>query len=73
VVPTLENSIFAKGIQSPQSRLASKHITLPLARSNYDLDHDVVKIRELVSHRVDELVLIGISRCTEVFALLVQD
>jgi LacI family transcriptional regulator len=52
VVPTLENSIFAKGIQSLQNRLAAEGITLLLASSNYDLDHEVREIRALVSRGV---------------------
>ncbi len=72
VVPTLENSLFAKGIQSLQIRLATEGITLLLASSNYDLDHEVREIRALVSRGVDALVLVGISHRPEVYTLLAQ-
>ncbi len=72
VVPTLENSIFAKGIQSLQNRLANESGTLLVASSNYDLDHGVNEIRALVSRGVDGLMLAGINHHPEVFALLAQ-
>ncbi len=70
VVPTLENSIFAKGIHSLQNRLAAAANTLLLASSNYSLDQEEHEIRTLVSRGVDGLVLIGTSHRAPVYELL---
>ncbi len=70
IVPTLENSIFAKGIHSLQGRLAAEGFTLLLASSNYDLANEIREARALVSRGVDGMVLVGTSHRDEVYSLL---
>ncbi len=70
VVPTLENSIFALGLQAFQSELARRDTTLLVASSDYDSAEEVRQIRTLVARGVDGLLLIGTSRPPEIYEFL---
>jgi len=59
VVPTLDNAIFATGIQRLQKRLVASGYTLLLASSNYDTAQELDEVRALVSRGLDGLVLVG--------------
>ncbi len=70
VVPTIENAIFARGIQAMQERLAQDNVTLLIASSNYDTKQEWQQIQALVARGIDGLLLIGKDRDPSVYAFL---
>ena len=62
VIPTMENAIFAAGVQALQDELARRGITLLVATSHYDMQREAEQIRVLLGRGVDGLVLIGEDR-----------
>ena len=70
VIPTMENAIFARGLQALQEELAEAGYTLLVATSNYDPDREAQQVRTLIGRGVDGLVLIGEARDREVYAFL---
>ena len=59
IVPTLDNAIFAKGIQAFQQRLQDTGYTLFIASSNYSLDEERTQGETLIVRGVDGMMLIG--------------
>jgi len=70
VVPTLDNAIFARGIQSLQQRLSEDGYTLLLAMSEYDLAREVFQVGKLIERGIDGLMLIGEAHDPSLYALL---
>lgn len=62
IVPTLENAIFAEGIEAMQAWLNKRNITLLVASSNYDPDQEYQQVQRLIAHGVAGLLLIGTER-----------
>jgi LacI family transcriptional regulator len=59
IVPTIDNTMFARGIASLQQHLSSVGYMLFLTTSGYDLDVELQQARNLISRGVDGLVLRG--------------
>jgi LacI family transcriptional regulator len=59
IVPTIDNTMFARGIAALQEYLSSVGYMLFLTTSGYDLDAELQQARNLVSRGVDGLVLRG--------------
>jgi LacI family transcriptional regulator len=59
IVPTIDNTMFARGIASLQKYLSSVGYMLFLTTSGYDLDVELEQARNLISRGVDGLVLRG--------------
>jgi LacI family transcriptional regulator len=59
IVPTIDNTMFARGIASLQKYLSSVGYMLFLTTSGYDLDAELQQARNLISRGVDGLVLRG--------------
>lgn len=72
IIPTLENAIFATGINALEHKLDEAGYTLLLAVSNYDLEHELSQIREMMEHGVDGILLIGNVHLPEAFELMDQ-
>ena len=70
VIPTMDNAIFAQGLQALQEELAEAGVTLLIATSNYDAEREARQIRTLLGRGVDGLVLIGESRSAEAYDLM---
>lgn len=70
VVPTLDNAIFARGIQALQQRLSEDGYTLLLAMSEYDLAREVSQVGKLIERGIDGLMLIGEAHDPALYALL---
>ncbi len=70
VIPTMENAIFAQGLQALQETLAESGVTLLIATSNYDPEREAGQIRILLGRGVDGLVLIGEARAAEVYDMI---
>ena len=59
VVPTLDNALFATGIQSLQRRLRQHDYTLIVASHEYDLAEELNEVKMLLRQGVDGLLLVG--------------
>ncbi|WP_018700372.1 LacI family DNA-binding transcriptional regulator [Amorphus coralli] len=70
VIPTMENAIFARGLQAMEETLAEAGVTLLVSTSNYDCDREAAQIAALIGRGVDGLILIGESREDATYELL---
>jgi len=59
IVPTIDNTMFARGIAALQSYLSSVGYMLFLTTSGYDLEVELQQARSLIGRGVDGLVLRG--------------
>ena len=72
IVPTLENSIFARGLQAFQETLHELGYNLLVASSAYEPAREAAQIRSLVSRGADGLLLIGYERDQGVYDYLAR-
>ena len=72
IIPTMENSIFARGIQAFQEELHNRGYTLLVSSTAYQPELENEQIRSLVSRGADALLLIGYDRAPEIYAFLEQ-
>ncbi len=72
IIPTMENAVFAKGLQAFQEELHSHGYTLLVSSSAYDPDLEIEQIRALVSRGADALLLIGYDRDPSIYEYLKQ-
>jgi LacI family transcriptional regulator len=70
IIPTMENAIFARGLQAVQERLSENGTTLLLASSGYDPVQEATQLRTLIQRGVDSVLLIGEARPDSTYALL---
>lgn len=71
IIPTMENAIFAEGIQAFQDVLQSEGYTLLIASTGYDPKVEAQAVRTLVARGAEGLLLIGYDRDPSVDAFLV--
>ncbi|MEM6303268.1 MAG: LacI family DNA-binding transcriptional regulator [Pseudomonadota bacterium] len=72
IIPTMENAIFARGIQAFQETLHAKGYTLLVASSAYDPALEEQEIKALVARGADGLLLIGQDRDGSVYDYLAR-
>ena len=72
IIPTMDNAIFARGIQAFQETLHARGYTLLVASSSYDAQVEADQIRALVARGADGLFLIGYDRDPAVYGYLRQ-
>lgn len=70
VIPTLDNAIFARGVQAFQQRLHSDGYTLLLASFDYDLDEELRQVDALLTRGVDALLLVGCQHLPSLYERL---
>jgi len=70
IIPTMENAIFARGLQAFQERLRDHGYTLLVASSAYREDVEEEQIRTLAARGADALLLIGYHRNEEIYEFL---
>lgn len=70
IIPTMENAIFARGLQAFQEELARHGFTLLVASSSYRPDLEEEQIRTLLARGADALLLIGFHRSDEIYEFL---
>lgn len=70
VIPTVDNAIFAHGIQALQERLFEEGFTLLLASSDYDPDREYRQVQSLIERGIDGLMLVGEDHVSEIYELL---
>jgi len=61
IIPTMENAIFARGLQAFQEKLLEQGYNLLVSSSAYQPKLEAQQIRELVARGADGLLLIGAS------------
>lgn len=72
IIPTMDNAMFAGGLQAFQDVLSSSGVTLLVGSSNYDPNQEFEQIRALLSQGADGLMLIGEERPTKTRKFLDQ-
>jgi LacI family transcriptional regulator len=70
IIPTMENAIFARGLQAFQEELVANGYTLLVASSSYEADLEEQQVRSLVARGADALLLIGHDRNSAVYEFL---
>lgn len=70
IIPTMENAIFARGLQAFQEELARHGLTLLVASSSYRTDLEEEQIRTLLARGADALLLIGFSRSDTAYDII---
>ena len=70
VIPTMENAVFARGIQAFQEELGRHGKTLLIASSAYQPELEVEQVHALVARGADGLLLIGYDRSDDLYAFL---
>lgn len=70
IIPTMENAIFARGLQAFQEQLRDQGYTLLVACSSYSSELEEEQIRALVARGADGLLLVGYERNPEIYAFL---
>ncbi len=72
IVPTVDNAIFALGLQAFQQRMSRAGYVVLLAFSDYDPAQEDAQVQALLSRGVDALALTGISQRPGLMNRLVQ-
>ncbi|WP_120496783.1 LacI family DNA-binding transcriptional regulator [Kiloniella sp. EL199] len=72
IIPTMENAIFARGLQAFQEELKYHGFTLLVASSSYREEIEEEQIHKLVSRGADGLLLIGAHRSDKIYKFLEQ-
>jgi LacI family transcriptional regulator len=70
IIPTMENAIFARGLQAFQEELRYHGFTMLVASSSYRPDLEQEQIRSLVARGADALLLIGHDRDPGIYRFL---
>lgn len=70
IIPTMENAIFARGLQAFQEELRLHGYTLLVASTSYSPQIEEEQIRALVARGADALLLIGHARDEKVYDFL---
>ena len=72
IIPTMENAIFARGLQAFQEELHRHGYTLLVSSSAYKPEIEEEQIRTLVARGADGLLLIGHDRAAHIYEFLEQ-
>ncbi|WP_299963637.1 LacI family DNA-binding transcriptional regulator [uncultured Roseobacter sp.] len=72
IIPSMANAMFASGVQAFQEVLDEAGVTLLLATTAYDPDHELRQIKALVAHGAGGLLLIGDTRPRETREFLIK-
>lgn len=72
VVPTLQNAIFAEGMDAMQGYLNRHNTTLIIASHGYDPEQEFLQVQRLIAHGISGLMLIGTNRLDKTREIVVQ-
>lgn len=70
IIPTMENAIFARGLQAFQEELHARGYTLLVSSTAYRPEIEAEQVRALVARGADGLLLIGHERDPDLYAYL---
>lgn len=72
VVPTLQNAIFAEGMDAMQRYLNRHNTTLIIASHGYDPEQEYLQVQRLIAHGISGLMLIGANRLDKTREIVAQ-
>ena len=72
IIPTMDNAIFARGLQAFQEALDARGYTMLVASSAYRPEAEEEQIRTLVARGADGLLLIGQDRDAPIYDFLAR-
>lgn len=72
VVPTIDNAIFASGLEAFQQRMAAAGRVVLMAFTGYDPVQEEAQVQALLARGVDALAITGVSQRPELTARLAQ-
>ena len=70
VIPTLDNDLFARGIDALMKRLREMDYSLMVVSSDYSLEDETFLVRRLLERGVDGIFLVGQERLPQTVTLL---
>nr|WP_082708553.1 LacI family DNA-binding transcriptional regulator [Marinobacterium profundum] len=70
IVPSLDDTLFGRFLEYFQHRISNEGYTTVVASSNYSTEKERLQINQMVSHGVDAILLVGLSRDESVYTLL---
>jgi LacI family transcriptional regulator len=70
IIPTMDNAIFARGLQAFQEELLTKGYTLLVSSTAYQPETEAAQIKALIARGADGLLLIGYERDPEIYEFL---
>jgi len=70
IVPTIQNNVFAGGLEAIQARLDEGGYTLLIGAAGYDSKRELQLTEAFVARGVDGLIYLGASHLAEVYAVL---
>lgn len=70
IIPTMDNAIFARGLEAFQEELRKHGFTMLVASTAYQPEIEEEQIRSLIARGADALLLIGYQRDPEIYRLL---
>lgn len=70
IIPTMENAIFARGLQAFQEQLHARGYTLLVSSTGYQPDVEAEQIKTLIARGADGLLLIGYARDQSLYDFL---
>lgn len=72
IIPTMENAIFARGLQAFQEALHARGYTLLVSSTSYRPEVEAEQVRALVARGADGVLLIGHARDPAIYQYLKQ-
>ncbi len=72
IIPTMENAIFARGLQAFQEELHLRGYTLLVSSTSYQPDVEAEQVRALVARGADGVLLIGHERDAAIYDYLAR-
>ena len=72
IIPTMENAIFARGLQAFQEALHARGYTLLVSSTSYSPEVEAEQVRALVARGADGLLLIGHERDPAIYQYMAQ-
>lgn len=70
IMPTIQNNVFACGLEAMQARLEEAGYTLLIGASAYDPERELLLTEAFLARGVDGLIFMGASHLAEVYAVL---
>ncbi|WP_090207158.1 LacI family DNA-binding transcriptional regulator [Yoonia litorea] len=70
IIPTMENAVFARGLQAFQDELSAHGYTMLVASTGYSAANEAEQVKALVARGADALLLIGHKRDQAIYDFL---
>lgn len=70
IIPTMENAIFARGVEAFQKALVAKNATMLVATTSYNMELEEQHIRTMIARGANGMMLIGTDRNPRIYEFL---